>query len=40
MSNDQLYGCCPHCLDHEDMAHDDPCENETCPGARPIGGAA
>lgn len=34
---DCLYGCCPHCIDHEPgMAHDEPCENDICPGSVPL----
>lgn len=33
---DNLYGCCVHCLDHPDLAHDDPCYVDGCPGAEPL----
>lgn len=36
MDDDELFGCCAHCIDHDDMAHDEPCENENCPGAVPL----
>jgi hypothetical protein len=38
--NDLLYACCVHCLDHEDMLHDDPCTAKNCPGAESEGGDA